>query len=313
MDAPARVVHPLVALALVMLAVVGYIAGSHRVSTASSESPPSATRSISAAGLLVEYPAGWERATSAKAIPGLALEDSVTLLAHGAAGSGLVLGQLPPGAPAPLPASFLARLGVTPHVEVVDLVSTQAFRYSGARPSGFAGSLDVYAIPAAGGGERVMACYGAQPLSAASQQCERIVAGVAPTGPPSVTLTPEPTYARAVAAVLDPLQAERVRARRTMSTSAAPAALAAAAASLSSQLTSAAASLAALQAPPLAAAAAGALDSSLRAAGDAYAALAEAARAESLASYEAARVAVSHAETEVDGALESFTLLGYGT
>jgi hypothetical protein len=313
MDAPARVVHPLLVLALLALAVVGYLAGNRHVPAASSgQSPPAVTRSLSTAGLLIEYPAGWQRAATPAAIPGLELEAPVALAPGGGSGGGLLLGQLPAGTPAPLPPSFLARLQGSPHVEIVDLVSTQAYRYSGMNVRGWSGALDIYAIPAAGGGERVMACYGSPRLSAASQRCERIVANVSPTGPPAPDLTPEPIYARALSSVVDALQAERMQARKEMNASADPSAVASAASRLAIHLSSDASSLAALQDPTLAAAAGSALAASVRGASKAYAQLSQAASTESLPAYEAARTAVGEAEKSVDAALENFTLLGYG-
>ena len=313
MDAPARVVHPLLALALILVAVFGYVAGNHRVSSPSSEAPPSVTRTLSTAGLVLEYPGNWEQAASASPIPGLSLQSPVTVVPQGTKGLGLLVGELPAGSPAPLPASFVAELHGTPHAEVVNLVSTQAFRYSDLSLPGYGGYFDVYAIPSAAGGVRVMACYSSQQLSVASQQCERIVANVAPTGSATATLTPEPIYAKAVSAVVQSLQSERMRARHELSTTTSPSALAGVAEGLDARMTSASASVAALQQPPLVASASTILAAALRHAGAAYGQLADAARGEDLSSYEAARTAVAQAETGVDEALENYTLLGYGT
>jgi hypothetical protein len=311
-DAPARVVHPLLIAALVAVAVVGYLAGHrHSAPRAVAERPPSVTRSLSDSGLLLEYPLGWERATSSTSIPGLALNRPVTLHPRGSSSAGLLVGQLPAGEPGPLPAGFLARLKGLPHVEVVDLVSTQAYRYSQLALAGY-GSLDLYLIPSASDGARAVACFARKAPTPADQQCERIVANVALTGPPTGTLTPEPAYAKQLAAVLGSLDAERARARKQMSASSTPSVVSTAASGLASHLSSAAASLAGLPPPPPLATQAAVLVNSLRAAGSAYSQLSTAARQESAPAYDAARTAVTTAEKQVDGALAGVTLLGYG-
>ena len=311
MDAPARVVHPLLALALVLVAVAGYLAGSRRPNgSAVAADPPSVSRSLNHAGLLLEYPAGWRRLTPIS-VPGLTLEDAVAL-APAKADGGLLTGELPAAETGPLPQSLLARLRKPPHVEVVNLVSTQAYRYSELRPSGYDGSLDLYVIPAGGGGDRVVACFGRKQLTPVVQECERIVSGVAATGPPTASLTPEPAYAKSLAEILSTLSAERLRARVTMSRASSPSSLAAAASGLAGRMSAAAASLAALQAPETASAAGAALADALRSAAGAYSKLAAASRSEDLVAYRSARAAVAPAESSVDRALRELVLLGYG-
>jgi len=308
MDAPARVVHPLLILALIAVAVAGYLAGSRRSdgSTVAAD-PPSVSRSLNHAGLLLEYPADWRRVRPPE-VPGLALAEAVALAPAKHVEGELLTGQLP-GA---LPASFLVRLRRLPHVEVVNLVSTQAYRYSELQVSGYSGSLDLYAIPAVGGGDRMIACLGGRRLAPAVQECERIVSGIAVTGPPTATLTPEPLYAKSLAEILSTLSAERLRARATMSRATAPAVLGAAASGLAGRLSSSSAALSALHAPPAAQAAGAALAGSVRTAARAYLRLAAASRAEDLAAYREARAAVAPAESSIDEALRGLVLLGYG-
>jgi hypothetical protein len=314
MDAPGRVVHPLLVVALLLVAVGGYLLGSHRGSAhVAAEEPPSTTRSLSTSGLLLEYPVSWQRASRATPIPGLALRGPVTLVPSGSAGAGLIAGQLPVSEATPLPATFLTRLDGLPHVEVVNLVSTQAYRYTRIGLPNFNRAIDLYVIPAAGSGARVMACFAPTRLTPASQQCERIVSDVALTGPPAETLTPEPIYAKQLSSVVSSLQAERSRARRQTAGGSSVAQVASAAASLAARLSSASESLAALQPPQLVAPAGAALAGALRRAGEAYSALAVAARAESLSEYDTARSAVGAAESQVDAALASFALMGYGS
>ncbi|HXD54928.1 MAG TPA: hypothetical protein VN618_09270 [Solirubrobacteraceae bacterium] len=313
MDAPGRVVHPLLVVALVLVAAVGYLAGSRRSGGSSAVAdPPSVSRSLDNAGLLIEYPADWRQAASPPSVPGLALIAPVAIGPAKAADGGLLTGELPAGEPGPLPAAFLARLPRLPHAEVVNLVSTQAYRYGELRVRGYGDSLDLYVLPAAAGGDRVIACFGRTRLVRAAQECERIAGEVAVTGQPTSTLTPEPTYARALSEVLSTLAWARRRTRSQMSSESSPSALAAAASGLAGRMSSAAASLAALQAPQPASAAGSALASALRRAGRTYSALAAAAGAEELAAYRSARAAVAPAEAAVDRALADLVLLGYG-
>jgi hypothetical protein len=306
-------VHPLLVLALALVAVAGYLAGHHHASAApSAEDAPAVTRALSSSGLLLEYPTDWQRAVRGTSIPGLRLSRAVTLRPDGREAAGLLTGQLPPGQPGPLPASFLARLHGLPHVEVVDLVSTQAYRYSRFSLAGFTKTLDLYVVPAVGQGPRVMACFAPQRLTPANQQCERIVSGVALTGPPVTPLAPEATYAHELSVVITSLEAQRARARKQMGSGDSAAIVGSAASTLAAQLSAAAASLGKLEPPQLAARAATTLSDALRASAAAYAALSASAEAESLTAYDSARAAVAGAESQVDAALANFALLGYG-
>jgi hypothetical protein len=313
-DAPGRVVHPLLLAALALVAVCGYLAGHHRASAgAAQQDPPSLGRVVSGSGLLIEYPVEWQRSRSAASIPGLAVASPVTIVPRGTAATGLLSGELPAGEAGPLPAAFLAHLHGVPHAEVVELVSTQAYRYSDLVVPGYRRYFDLYLIPTAGGAERLMACFAPQRLTPAGQQCERIVAGVTLTGPASSTLTPEPAYATALSAVIAGLDRERAKARAAMSRSDSATEVGSAAASLATRFAAASTQLGTLEPPQVAGAEQAQLSEALRHAGDAYSELSVAARAESVSAYDSARTQVATAETAVDAALENFALLGYGT
>jgi hypothetical protein len=313
MDAPARVVHPLLVLALVLVAVCGYLAGSHRVSTAAAPQVSSSpVGSVTSSGLLLEYPLAWEQSHVAPSIPGLTVTHPVTLAPRGTTGTGLLSGLLPAGEPSPLPNAFLARLHGTPHAEVVALVSTQAFRYSRLQPDGYDGTLDVYVVPNGGEAPRIMACYAPRPLTPASQQCEQVVASVTPVGSTPSSLTPEPTYAAKLSILVSTLDQQRMQVRKKISGGSSAAAVTAPATSLAGRLSAASGQVSALEAPPSLALAQAALARALGQAGDAYNALAAASREESLAAYQSARAAVATAEKAVDAALEYYALLGYG-
>ncbi len=313
MDAPLRRVHPFLAVALVLAVVGGYLLGGRHQSVVSSsaDSLPSAARSVSTAGLLIEYPDTW-RTVAAYGVPGLALKGATTVAPSGRPVEGLVAGSLPAGLPAPLPAAFLARLPAPPRAEVVDLTATQAYRYGDVTPRGYSGSLDIYAIPATSGATRLLVCFARQRLTPTAQLCERTVSAVTPIGLQTPSLTPEPGYARALSSIVRSVQSARTSARSKMASTRSTALVAQLAAGLSAKLSSAAASVTALPGPALVATAATNLAATLRQAARAYTALSYASTAERLSAYEAARAEVTAAEHRIDGALESFTLLGYG-
>jgi hypothetical protein len=312
MDAPARVVHPLIVIALVLAAVFGYLAGSHRVSSSSGQSPTGPAQLANAAGLVLEYPVGWEHPAAPKSIPGLELTEAITLSPHGEAAAGLLAGMLPAGEPAPLPAGFLARLGRAPQAEVVSLVSTQAYRYSAIDLPGYSGVFDLYAIPS-GSGTRLIACFAPERLTAAGEACERIVANVTLTGTAALTLTPSAAYAGALAPAVSALDRARLSVRKQLGESASASAVVAPARSLASRYEHAAGTISTLEAPAPAAAAQVELSHSLSAASKAYDELAAAAESEGVSAYDAARQRVAGAESDVDRALENLVLVGYGS
>jgi hypothetical protein len=300
--------------ALVLVAVCGYLAGHRRSSAgAAQQDPPSLSRVVSGSGLLIEYPVEWERSRSPASIPGLPVESPVTIVPRGTDATGLLSGELPAGEAGPLPSTFLAGLHGVPHAEVVELVSTQAYRYSDLKIHGYHRYFDLYLIPAAGGAERLMACFAPERLTPASQQCERIISGVTLTGPASSTLTPVPAYAKALSSVIAGLDRERAKARKAMGRSDSAAEVGSEAASLATRFAAVSARLATLEPPQVAAAEQSELSQALRHAGDAYSELSVAARAESVSAYDSARTQVGTAEAAVDSALENFALLGYGT
>jgi hypothetical protein len=313
MDAPARVVHPLIAIALVLAAVCGYLLGNHRVSRGSGErAPAGVSRVANEGGVLLEYPPGWERTSSTPPIPGLKLNEAFTLSPRGSTGSGLLSGTVPSGEAAPLPAAFLSLVKGTPHAEVVSLVTTQAYRYSEIHLTGYSGVFDLYAIPIANAGTRLMACYAPKRLTTTGEECEHIVANLSLTGTSVVTITPVATYAAALSKPLGTLAAERAKARKQLAASGSASEVVAPARSLADGFTSAASAVGALEAPALATPAQAALSRALGAAGKAYGELAGAALAEQAGAYDAARARVTSAEEGVDRALENLVLLGYG-
>jgi hypothetical protein len=300
-----RVVIPV----LLVVAIVGYLLGIHRAAAPpkTSREPP---RIASKASVLLEYPPNWQTASSAPTVPGFSIASPLLLAPAGkTATAGLLSGQLPPGGPSPLPASFLALLRVVPRVEVLNLMHVQAYRYSGL--NGYERTLDVYVIPTAGGGPITLVCYAATGSVSVLNECEQIVATATVVGQASYPLTPNATYASQLSGLIETLNRERVRLRRQLSATTAPSSVHSIATTLGNRFANAGASLTAIAAPQAANAAQGALANALMTAHAAYTRLATAAASGDPAGYDAADQHVSAAETIVNAALQNFALLGY--
>lgn len=306
---PDRGLLTVAVLVLVGVAILGYVAGHGRSASASGVQ----VRPAFAGSVLLEYSTGWRPAAAAPEIPGLPIARPVVYAPDGdAARAGLISGQLAGGQPAPLPASFLARLRGLPDTEVVDFVETEGYRYSHVSLPGFDRTLTIYAIPSPGGNPTVLACYASAAFAAEMRTCEATATTLSLAGQQhSYNLTPEPAYATQVSGLIGALDRQRVLLRQEMSRRATLATVQQLATRLADDLAGAAASLSALEAPPAAGQAQAALSGAILQARDAYAALGAAAQAGVLESYEAAQKQVYEAEADIGTALQSFALLGY--
>jgi hypothetical protein len=296
---------------LVTVAILGYVAGHDRARAA----PEVSRRTISVAGVLLAYPADWQPAHAALAIPGLSLAQSVVLAPGGdGARAGLLAGQLPAGEPSPLPRQFLARMRALPSTEVVDLVDTQGYRYGPLSIDGFDRTLSVYAIPNPKGNPTILACYASGASSADLRACEQIVATLTlAEQSSSYDLVPEPDYARRLSASIDALEGQRVTLRREMGAGAKPRTVQKLATRLAAGFASEAVSLSLLEPPSVTGQAQATLSRAILRARDAYDALAAAVGAESPSRSAAAQKQVGEAEASVNVVLERFALLGYRT
>ncbi len=315
MSRSTRSLLPLAAFVLAAAAILGYMAGyRHAPATTPTVTHRETTRTVSGAGMLLEYPAGWQPAKAVATVPGLPISRPLLLAPGGnSARAGLLAGELPSGEPGPLPARFTALLHGTPHTEVVNLIDGQAYRYSHVEIAGYDRALDLYVILYAGRGPTALACYGPQNASSADlSQCEQIVAGLTPLGQSSTyDLTPDTGYAQRLGSLIEGLNRERLTLRGEMHTHPTPATVGRLAATLADRLAAAASSLALLEAPPVAAPVQAALASAILQARDTYRSLSEASTAAGHAGYSAALAQVNAAEAGVNTALEGFALLGY--
>jgi hypothetical protein len=307
----------------VAVGILGYVIGHDRARVASSGASGATSRTISAAGTLLAYPADWQPATATPQIPGLPIADPVVLAPDGdAAHAGLIAGQLPGDEPSLLPRGFIARMRSLPETEVVSLVETQGYRYAHLSVDGFDRMLVLYGIPHPNGSPTVLACYASAAFSAEMRTCEQIVARLTlvgqqpnydPVPEPSYDLIPEARYARVLSAAIEALEVQRVSSRREMGAGAPPHTVQRLATRLAAGFANTAASLSQLKPSLATGQAQGTLSQSLLRARDAYTALAAAATSESPSRVADAQRRVSEAEASINTALESFALLGYRT
>jgi hypothetical protein len=303
------------ALVLVTVAILGYLAGHGGSTTA----PADTTREASNAVTLVNYApvSGWRPASGAPSIPGLSIAQPVLLAPNGdAAHGGLIVGQLG-DEPSPLPERFLERLSRLPSTEVVQLLNTQAYRYSQLTVKGSDRRLTLYAIPGSATAVTAIVCYASAGFSSYLRTCEQLAPTLAiATGRPQVevqaydSLTPEADYGRQLRAAVGRVDGLLATLRPEIRPGASRVAVAGVARRLADGLDSAARSLSGVP-PPAARRAHVALTESLRQARAAYLSLGAAVGAGSTLAYDAARTQIYLAEAGISVALKKLTLLGY--
>jgi hypothetical protein len=303
----ARQLTLFVAPLLAAAAIGGFLLGNRRGQAAPLEQALPARQ----ANIALEYPSTWQPVRSAPPIPGLSIAHPLLLAPGGdATRAGLLGGQLAPGQPGPLPASFVALMPELPRTEVVDFLGVEAYSYSHVRIPAYERLLDLYVIPSAAGPGTAIACYASQGSSSYLHGCEQIVATLTPVGHSGYDLRPSAPYSSRLGAVTGELDRERLIIRRQMGVVRTPSAVARLATTLGERFATAAAAIRAIRSPAAAAAAQGALVASMERADESYRALATAAPS-AAASVAVAQAHVGSAEAGVDVALGTFALLGY--
>jgi hypothetical protein len=299
----------LLATAVLGIVIIGYVLGHSR----SQGAPAEKMLTASAGNVLLTYPTTWRAATTTTDIQGLAITHPLVLAPGGdTRQAGLVAGALGGGEGAPLPGPVIALMPSLPETAVVDLLGSQAYRYTHVKLAGFDRDLTLYAIPNPSGEETVLACYASASQTAYIRACEHIVASLTVLGQAQTyDLTPNPSYARELSAQIATLEEQRSSLRAEMAAHATSAAARSAATRLASAYASAAASIAKLEPPSAAGAAQTTLVHSIQQAGGAYTTFATAAGEENVTRLNAARKQIDEAETGVQRGLEEFALLGY--
>jgi hypothetical protein len=295
---------------LVLLGLVGYLIGHRHTDPA----PVALSRSITDAGVLIEYPASWERSRLPPAYGTLGdLRQSLVLAPEGrSTEAGLVVGLLSETTRGPLPPTLVGRAGGDPHAEVVFMVAgVQAYRYSHLVLNDPALHSVAYSIPTAADHTVVALCYTAAAASKTVSECEQIVEALTPLQAEPKELAPYGRSAGLLKAALRTLVAERDAIRLQMRASRASSRLASLATRMADAFAAARRTLSPL--PPLLAhnSEAGlALIGSLNAVQKAYIDLAVAASGQP-GSYTSARSNVYAAEARLQNALDELALLGY--
>jgi hypothetical protein len=303
----ARQFRVFVAPPLVAAAIAGFLIGSHHGHAA----PPEQALLAHQANIALEYPSTWRPVGGAAPIPGLSIAHPLLLAPGGdATRAGLLSGQLAPGEPGPLPASFVALMPELPQTQVVNFLGVEAYRYRHVRLPAYDRLLDLYVIPSSTGPPSAIACYASQRSSSYLRGCEQIVATLTPVGRSGYDLSPSAPYSSRLGAVIGELDGERLILRRQMGALRTPGPVAGLATTLAGRFATAAAAIRALRPPAAAAAAQASLLGAIERAGESYRALAAAASGDA-AGVAAAQAHVGSTEAGVDSALATFALLGY--
>jgi hypothetical protein len=294
---------------LIAIAILGYLVGHSSGTGGSSEN-----RAAAGGDVALGYPRGWRMARVAPGIPQLSVAHVVVVAPSGAAQhAGLMLGLLPAGELAPLPERFVATLGRIPSPEIVNLIETQAYRYSRLDVPGYGRTLTLSVIPNPGRQPTLLACYASPGYSSQMRECEQSVATVTTAGAPqALQLSPEPVYAKAISSAISALDQLRASLKGKLRPDVSVATAQRLATELGDGFAVAAQALGRLYPPPPVEPAHAALTDAARRAQRGYVALAGAIGERNATRYEAAHSAVEKAEAAVDSALGSFVLLGYG-
>jgi hypothetical protein len=294
---------------LIAVAIIGFVAGHSSGKSGSSEN-----QSQKGTDAAIGYPAGWRMAKIAPGIPQLSVANVVVLAPNGnAERAGLMSGGLPSGEPAPLPRRFVATLHRPPTPQIVNLVETQAYKYSRLSIPGYRREVTLFVIPNPGARPKLFACYAPPGSLAEMRECEASVATVTAVGEPQAyDLAPDPSYAHAISATVSTLDARRAALKRELGPDVTVAAARRLAAALAEGFAKAAAALDRLHPPAVAGPVHAVLTDATRRAHDGYLALVAAVDERDVTHYEAAQKDISRAEADVDSALASFVLLGYG-
>jgi hypothetical protein len=294
---------------LIAVAILGYLLGHSSGTGGTSEN-----RAAVGGEVALGYPRGWRMARTASGIPQLSVAHVVVVAPGGAAEhAGLMLGLLPADELAPLPKRFVATLGRIPSPEIVDLIETQAYRYSRLSVPGYGRALTLSVIPNPGRQPTLLACYASPGYASQMRECEQSVTTVTTAGASQgLELTPEPVYAKAISNAISALDRLRASLRGELRPDVSVATAQQLASELGDGFAVAAQALDRLYPPASVEPAHAALTGAIRRAHEGYVALADAIGESNATRYEAAHNVVDKAEAAIDSALASFVLLGYG-
>jgi hypothetical protein len=304
-------------LLLLAVAIVAYLDG-HGGSAAA---PVERSREASNAATIINYDAasGWLPASSPASIPGLEIAQPLALGPGGdGARAGLIVGQMVDSEFGPVPPQFLAQLRAPPDTDVVDLLNTQAYRYTGLTLTGSGMDVTLYTIPTSSSSTTAIVCYAQAGSPRYLSACEQLAGTLTiAAGSPQVevrtyqSLSPQLAFGSRIGAISTQVTGLLDTLRPQLRQGVSRAAAAGVANHLAGSLAGAVGELSTVVAPPAAARAQGSLSESLRRAHEAYAALGASLSGGDESEYNAALAQVYSAESSLSTSLKYFGLLAY--
>ena len=255
----------------------------------------------------LQVPAGWTRATTLPAVPGLTLDGATGYTAPD--GGAVMFGTVSEDADnsALLPTGLVQAAGGVPEQRTPVALgpdNLQAYRYSDVEVDGLDQPLTVYAVPTSEGVATVACLPGSASCEGAANTLELTAGEPLPVGPSG-------QYAKAVEDALGDLSAGVDKADAALRRAKTPRAQAAAARDLQAAYRGAAQALGEQQVNPADASANARLVAALAGVAKAYGQAASAAADGSKARYQQAGKAVTAAQRDLDGALEGLRAAGY--
>ena len=289
------------AVALVALAVVGYLVG-HGGSSKSSASGPALTQSASAGGVGISFPGAWRRVSENPSVGDVQFRDPMVIAGTGGR---MTAGTVDATGPRLLPDSVKGGRG-----EPVSLGDLQALRYRGLSVGGK--PMTLYVVPTSAG-VATLAC--APPAGALAarflQTCERAAGTLHLFTVKPFPLGPSEAHAKALDRELNALAAKKTAGERALAAAKLPDAQANATAALQAAYRDASRKVNALEVTPFAAGANGRLAFALGRVADAYGYAAKTLRAGNRARYAKAQVRLRNAAAALGRAKAALVALGY--
>ena len=255
----------------------------------------------------LEVPAGWTRAATLPAVPGLTLDGATGYTAPDGGGTVMFGTAADAGNSTLLPTGLLQAAGGVPEERTPVALGPdklQAYRYSDLQVEGLDQPVTVYAVPTTEGVATVACVPGSASCEGVANTLELVSGEPLPVGPSG-------QYAQAVTDALGTLAGSVGEADAALRAAKTPRAQAAAARDLQGAYREAAATLRDQQVNPADASANARLVAALAGVGKAYGQAASAAAASSKQRYQRARRQVAAAQRELDGALEGLRAAGY--
>ncbi len=311
--APRRSRVPRLALAAAAAGLVAVVAG-FLVGNSSAGSDGTSSASETSGDLTVTKPADWQRLEQIPTVLQTPLGKPIALAQTAQPGSGgLVAGTVAADAPTFVPAATQAALPASAldNRERVRVGGLEAFRYRNLVPSGFSGTVTLYAVPQ-DDDVTLLGCYlntGAP--QSLLQRCDDIVSTLQIDGATAFPLAPTARYATALNGAITKLSSQRAAALKRLGQAKNAKQQASAADDVAGAYKTAAAGLKQEPVTPFTRTPNDVLVIALTSSQKAYEHLARAARAGDKKGYVAAQAEIAKAQTQVQNALDGLGDIGF--